>query len=375
LKRLEAKVTTGCSHSDPKKNRLGPFTFNPYEIAVAGPDANTAKMLVWFLRAGPFADFELAQVIPASEAPPFSDGLNQATYASDHLGMRLLAYPDFEDEYLAPRPLFDADAVLVEGDAYPAIPKLVAVGDGGVPKYENVLAYVGHPDACPVLPSDANYLTLEQQDAIGETVLNHFFDKARATKLKGLILAGGESTRMQRDKAALEFHGKPQIDYVKDLLRAHCDEVFVSIRPDQTDDPVRNALPQISDAFLGFGPMGGILSALKSDAHAAWLVVACDLPFVDAETLDVLVEGRNPFRLATAYTSARDGFPEPLCAIYEPKSVMRMTQFLALGYHCPRKVLINSRTHLLEPPNDAALSNVNHPDEYEAALKALHASK
>ncbi len=368
-------MTTGCSHSDPKKNRLGPFTFNPYEIAVSGPDPGTAKVLVWFLKAGPLADFELAHVIPPAEAPAFSDGLNQRTNASDHLGQRLLVYPRSEDEYLPPRPLLDADAVLVEGNTYPDVPKLVPVGDGEVGTHENVLAYVGHPDACPVLSAHAPYFTLEQQDQIGEAVLNHFFDKANATPLKGLILAGGQSSRMQRDKAALEFHGKSQVDHLKELLSPHCDEIFVSIRPDQSGDPVRTTLPQLHDTFLDFGPMGGILSALKSDAHAAWLVVACDLPFIDPETLDVLVEGRNPFRLATAFTSARDGFPEPLCAIYEPKAVMRMLEFLALGYHCPRKVLINSRTHLLEPPNDLALSNVNRPEEYEAALEALRASK
>lgn len=364
-------MTTGCSHSDPKKNRLGPFSFNPYEIAVAGPDAETAKALVWFLKAGPLADFELVHVIPPAQAPAFSDGLNQRTIGSDHLGQRLLVYPTAEDEYLPPRPLLDADVVLVEGDGYPGIPKLVAVGDGDPVEHENVLAYVGRPDAKPELPADAPYFTLEQQDFIGETVLNHFFDLANATPLKGLILAGGQSTRMQRDKAALDFHGKSQIDHVTELLRPHCDEIFVSIRPDQSDDPVRTTLPQIHDTFLEMGPMGGILSAMRFDAHAAWLVVACDLPFIDAETLHILAEGRNPFRLATAFTSARDGFPEPVCAIYEPKAVMRMLQFLAMGYDCPRKVLINSRTHLLEPPNDLVLSNVNRPDEYEAALKTL----
>lgn len=364
-------MTTGCSHSDPKKNRLGPFVFNPYEIAVVGANTETAKALVRFLKAGPLADFQLAHVNPAAEAPAFSDRLNTSNIASDHLGQRLLVYPSAADEYLPPRPLLDADAVLVEGGEYTDMSKLVAVGDGDPGEHENVIAYVGHPDAQPALPANATYFTLDQQDAIGELVLSHFSEKANATPLKGLILAGGKSSRMKRDKAAIDFHGKSQIDHVNELLSSHCDEVYVSIRPDQSDDPVRTTLPQIQDTFLEMGPMGGILSALRADANAAWLVVACDLPFIDEETLRALVEGRNPFRLATAFASARDGFPEPVCAIYEPKAVMGLLQFLAIGYDCPRKVLINSRAHLLEPPNDVVLSNVNRPDEYEAAMKVL----
>lgn len=368
-------MTTGCSHSDPKKNRLGPFTFNPYELAVVGSDSKTAKTLVASLKAGTLADFDVAHIVPPTDVLALDDGLNPAVIASDRLSQRILTYPTVADEYLPPRPLLDADAVLVEGGAYPSVPKLVVVGDGDPGEHENVIAFVGRPDVKPALPSDVPYFTLDQQAAIGELVLNHFSDKANATPLKGLILAGGKSSRMQRDKAALDFHGKSQIDHVNDLLSPHCDEVYVSIRPDQSDDPVRTTLPQIQDTFLEMGPMGGILSALRADANAAWLVIACDLPFIDEETLHLLVDGRNPFRLATAFTSARDGFPEPVCAIYEPKAVMSLLQFLAMGYDCPRKALINSRTHMLEPPNDVALSNVNRPDEYEAAVRALKTTK
>jgi molybdopterin-guanine dinucleotide biosynthesis protein A len=84
-----------------------------------------------------------------------------------------------------------------------------------------------------------------------------------------------------------------------------------------------------------------------------------------------LAAQRNPFKLATAYVSANDGFPEPLCAIYEPKSVFRLMQFLAFGYHCPRKVLINSDTWLLELAETCALDNVNTPAERDTALGSV----
>ena len=50
----------------------------------------------------------------------------------------------------------------------------------------------------------------------------------------------------------------------------------------------------------------------------AWLVLACDLPFLDRATLQHLIAQRASARLATAYRSSSDGQPEPLCAIFEP---------------------------------------------------------
>jgi molybdopterin-guanine dinucleotide biosynthesis protein A len=206
-------------------------------------------------------------------------------------------------------------------------------------------------------------------------VYDHFHRRIAEMPLYGLVLAGGRSTRMKMDKAALDYHGKPQMAHCHDLLRGFCRDVFVSVRSDQADDPVSRRLPQIHDRFVGFGPMGGILSALKEHPEAAWLVLACDLPFVDEVTLRALVRERNPYKLATAFVSPRDGFPEPLCAIYEPKSVFWLLQFLGLGIHCPRKILINSDTHLLKPPTPQALANANSPDEYAAALATIEESR
>ena len=57
--------------------------------------------------------------------------------------------------------------------------------------------------------------------------------------LFGLVLAGGASTRMQQDKAALAYHGKPQLNWAYDLLADLCAATFISVRPDQRDEPTR----------------------------------------------------------------------------------------------------------------------------------------
>ncbi len=190
-------------------------------------------------------------------------------------------------------------------------------------------------------------------------------------RLLGLVLGGGRSTRMGRDKASLSYHGKPQIVHAWELLRDAGLETYVSCRADQADVEGFRGLPQIPDRFLGFGPMGGILSALLSQRDAAFLAVACDLPFLDAGALSRLIAARDPAKIATAYLG-HENLPEPLCAIYEPSAYSALLGFVGQGLHCPRKALIRSDIRALAPERAEALANVNRPEEYEAAREALH---
>ncbi|WP_157995163.1 NTP transferase domain-containing protein [Peristeroidobacter soli] len=189
--------------------------------------------------------------------------------------------------------------------------------------------------------------------------------------LFGLVLAGGASTRMQRDKAAIEYHGQSQLHWTFQLLSHVCAATFVSVRPDQREEPTRAGLPQIVDRQPGIGPIAGISAALHAHPKAAWLVVACDLPFLNEPTLRYLIEHRDPRRLATAFKSSHDGLPEPLCAIWEPASREPLLAFLAAGKQCPRKFLINADTLLLDLPDARALDNVNTSDEYRSAAAAF----
>ena len=190
--------------------------------------------------------------------------------------------------------------------------------------------------------------------------------------LLGLVLAGGRSTRMQRDKAAIAYHGQEtQLESAMKLLAPRVARAFVSVRADQADDPVRSAWPRIVDRGDVEGPIAGISAALATHPDAAWLVLACDLPFLDAATLDALIAGRDLERDATAFRSSHDGLPEPLCAVYEPRARAAIAAHLAGGRNCPRKFLINANTRLLDQPNPRALDNVNTVAEYGAAMSAL----
>ena len=183
----------------------------------------------------------------------------------------------------------------------------------------------------------------------------------------GLVLAGGRSRRMGRDKALLlREDGKTQLEQAVALLEERLERVFVSVRADQNDE-VRSKFERIVDRYHDIGPAAGILSALETHPDRSWLVLACDLPNVDGATLDFLLRHRSSTAPATAFRSSHDGLPEPLCAIYTPAARPIVEKFVADGIVCPRKMLIRSATKLLDQPAPAALDNVNTPQDLARA--------
>ncbi len=193
--------------------------------------------------------------------------------------------------------------------------------------------------------------------------------------VQGLILAGGASSRMQHDKAALLYQGQTQLDRAFELASRHVPAVFVSVRADQRTEPLRASRRLIIDSAAGGGPIVGIRSALAAFPETAWLVLACDLPFLSDSALEYLLAQRNPASLATAFRSAHDGLPEPLCAIWEPAAGNALANYQAGGGRCPRKFLVQHGACLLDLPDRQALDNVNTPDEYEQALRAIRSGE
>jgi molybdopterin-guanine dinucleotide biosynthesis protein A len=205
-----------------------------------------------------------------------------------------------------------------------------------------------------------------------DKIIAFFEDKMEQAKpvLNGLVLAGGQSVRMGYDKSTVNWHGKEQRYYMADVLKEYCHDVFISCRTDQKQhiDP---AYKTLADTFTELGPFGAILSAFRENPNSAWLVVACDMPLLNAEVLQYLLANRNTSSLATAYENAVDGFPEPLITIWEPKSYPVLLAFLAQGYSCPRKVLINSDTNLLKATDASTLTNVNTPEDLQRIQNEL----
>jgi molybdopterin-guanine dinucleotide biosynthesis protein A len=184
--------------------------------------------------------------------------------------------------------------------------------------------------------------------------------------LRGLVLAGGRSRRLGQDKAALPLDGESLLERAVALLRRVVPDAHVAVRPDQLADPLRRRFALLPDAFEDVGPAAGVLAAQSFDPAAAWLVLACDMPRVDAAVLAALVAGRDSRRGATAFRAAADGLPEPLCAIYEPATLTNFRRQVEAGGHSGlRELIAGANPVLLDAPGPDALASVNTPGDVE----------
>lgn len=190
--------------------------------------------------------------------------------------------------------------------------------------------------------------------------------------LLGLLLAGGRSTRMGSDKASMVLgpDGSNQAQRGIRLLSQVCGKTFLSLRDGQTAPPGCGGVGILRDPPGVGGPLAGILAAFGREPNAAWLAMACDLPFVGGDLLEGLAAARGGGSDFVAYASAADGQPEPLCAIYEPSSLAILRSHAGLGRFSPRAILAAGRTRLLELPsaNRRALENLNTPAALAAAI-------
>ncbi len=189
----------------------------------------------------------------------------------------------------------------------------------------------------------------------------------KIASVQGLVLIGGKSMRMGTDKANLKYFGKSQQEVTVDILEKKHLKTYLSVS--QAQDSSNTA--QITDAFIGLGPFGAICSAFQINPNVAWLVIATDLPFVNEDVISLLLKHRNPSKAATAIKGKNKQFPEPLITIWEPKSYTLLLNYLAQGYSCPKKVLINSDVEIVEIDDDF-IRNINTPEEFKAAFKELN---
>jgi molybdopterin-guanine dinucleotide biosynthesis protein A len=168
---------------------------------------------------------------------------------------------------------------------------------------------------------------------------------------------------MGSDKALIAYHAENQLLHTVKLLRKQCREVFVSCREKQAETYSQFGIPLITDSYLGIGPLGGLLSAQQNEPRSAWVVAACDMPWLDEGSVDQLCSQRNPFRFATAFRNPDSGFLEPLFACYEPKSRSHLLQRHLEGSNSLSAFLDESRIKELAPLKGDTLLNINDGEE------------
>ena len=180
--------------------------------------------------------------------------------------------------------------------------------------------------------------------------------------IRGLILIGGKSTRMGSPKYLLEINGKPQYQYLLDLFNDLKIECFLSCNKDQIGS-LPQEIPKIPDIHKGKGPIGGILSAFKRYPDSSWLVVACDLPNVNASVINKLELSNDYHYDVVVLKKEENVFFETTIAIYNPSSFPYLKVAFEKGNYSLNEVLKKCRTKALIANDPASLKNVNRPED------------
>lgn len=368
--------------------------FHRHEWAIIGTPCGEIKKLAFDLTKRLASDFRLGYVdadhrsadkAAASGKPPATAlGYGAGMEYTDKITHHRFDFKGGLEKFQYRWWFNDQDGVLVNGNHFAADNQIVVVDPrkedslkrklDRLTNVELILLAEGQNEVFPfLLDRLENLQSIPVMNLSDHARIAEWLEEQLARRrppLYGLVLAGGQSRRMGRDKSAIDYHGKPQREHAADLLTHFCEKTFLSCRSDQLKN-LDTDYPAITDTFTGLGPFGAILSAFREFPDHAWLVVATDLPLLDQTTLAQLAAKRNISKIATAFNSPVNEFPEPLIAIWEPRSYPVLLQFLAQGYSCPRKALINSDVELIEAANPEALKNVNHPKELEEVMDRL----
>lgn len=193
--------------------------------------------------------------------------------------------------------------------------------------------------------------------------------------MTAVILAGGKSRRMGRDKLSLELDGETLLARAVRRFGEAFDRVVVSVGE---KDAGGVAVPCVKDVFVGCGPMAGLHAALKHCGDDVFLAAA-DMPFAEPEAAK-LIAGLCGDADACIMTD-ENGRIEPLFSFYRPAALLPAEKALREGRRSMRELFADIRIRTVGPDDlgelwtDRLLINVNDPADYERLCLELERDK
>ena len=177
-----------------------------------------------------------------------------------------------------------------------------------------------------------------------------------------VILAGGDSRRMGRDKALLEFEGRPLISIIASRLEELFDDIVIGAN--RPGDYAFLGRPVVPDREPGLGPLMGIASCLERTAEDLAFVTACDIPFLDLSFAADMLARAEGYDMVIP-RSGLDAY-EPLFAVYRKTVMAPALAILAAGGRRIVDLLGRVRAAVVPLPDSARIRNINTIEEYLA---------
>ena len=188
-------------------------------------------------------------------------------------------------------------------------------------------------------------------------------------KIVVIVLAGGQSSRMGRDKALLEIAGKSLLQRALEVAAAIAPQVYIlTAWPDR----YRSTLTEQSQFLIEYNPGSGPLVALTqglTEIAADWiLLLACDLPLLDAQIIQNWANQLTNFPQSTlAVVPYQNSRWEPLCGFYRQQSLPSLQSFIDQGGRSFQAWLnqISAIPLPVGEPEAVMLLNCNTLEEFE----------
>ena len=205
-----------------------------------------------------------------------------------------------------------------------------------------------------------------RQDSGGERSLE--------AQVSCVVLAGGRSRRLGRDKAVEPIGGQPLISRVVQRISPLGEEVLVVVADEARGDvlPLESTCRTVVDRYPGTGSLGGIFSGLDAASTPWVLAVACDMPFLNLDLIRCMESLRDGF---DAVVPVIDGRPEPTHSLYskaclpfiEPRLVSGDLKISGFFDDVRVKYFPEEEVRSLDP-EFLSFFNVNTPQDLDRAL-------
>ena len=227
------------------------------------------------------------------------------------------------------------DCILIEGYKQSPFNKVVFLGAEGklpIPADSKGIRAIVHQGTGHLESFVKQGIPLFHRDEIEKIfdfVNGHF--RNCASELFGAVFVGGQSTRMGKPKFSLTYDGISGTEKAVKLLSKFCNKVFLSSRADldmSSLSTIKN-VERINDEHINMGPVGGLATLMGQFPNKAWMITACDMPFLKEDDFETIFQERDPLRYGTCYVQkGRFGY-EPMCAIYEPKFIVPLFEAMS----------------------------------------------
>lgn len=189
----------------------------------------------------------------------------------------------------------------------------------------------------------------------------------------GLVVCGGQSSRMGTDKSLLLYHDKPQRYHLYDMLQPFCENVFISCNKEQAlnMEPGYDLLPD-HPSYSNIGPMAALLSAFKEFPGKNILFIGCDYPFLNAVDLR-LFAGYCHTDTAISFYNGQENIYEPLLAWYPCSSAEVLKNMEKSGEYSLQHFLKASGAVKFAPANKRSMTSIDtHEDFIAVSTRLFH---